>query len=526
MTQSNALNIKGVGIVGNTGLTFNNTPVTQFSVLAGGVTPSTLFNITNGTTGQVLTANTGNYPTFQNPAVSVDLHTARFIVSSGGSANGANYTTIASAYAAAVAAGAPQTVFIQDGTYTENLTLASGIDITSFDCDELYGTPNVIISGKLSATFNGAVSLSGLALQTNSDYCLEITGSNPTNIILSNCQVRATNHNAIHMSSSGTPGISLFNCNANSYGNFNFFTTDQGGGVNVITSTIGKVSGSVVSDTFNAVSLLVANSIYGNSITMSGSCGFTYNNSAGSLASDTLLTLNNTGSSNVSNSRIESGTASAISIGTGATAVVAECQVLSNNTNAITGLGTLNYGHITFTGTSSTVNTSTQNALPVLPASGGSTTSGFSSYASATLSNVTGNGVIYNVIFNSTTRNDGTAYNTGTGVFTAPTTGLYSFSTILFLQSGSAFSAGSEVLVSSLGNVESQILCLYGAAASAQANAAMIVSGAWMVQMTAGDTMQVQAFSNSALQDVSIAGGAVSPNPLNAASTFSGFLVH
>src|ERR1700689_4598331 len=34
-----------------------------------------------------------------------DLHTARYIVSAGGTSDGANYTTIASAYAAAVAAG-------------------------------------------------------------------------------------------------------------------------------------------------------------------------------------------------------------------------------------------------------------------------------------------------------------------------------------------------------------------------------------------------------------------------------------
>src|SRR5574338_1448725 len=47
-----------------------------------------------------------------------DLHTARFIVSAGGAPDGANYTTITAALAAAVAAGGNQTVFIQPGTYT------------------------------------------------------------------------------------------------------------------------------------------------------------------------------------------------------------------------------------------------------------------------------------------------------------------------------------------------------------------------------------------------------------------------
>lgn len=157
-------------------------------------------------------------------------------------------------------------------------------------------------------------------------------------------------------------------------------------------------------------------------------------------------------------------------------------------------------------------------------AAGGSTV-GFTAYASANLTNVTGNSVIYDVIFDSTSRNDGTCYNTSTGVFTAPSTGLYSFNTALFLQSGSSFTAGSELLVASKGSVQSQIVVLYGAAAAAQAGASIIVEGAWMVQMTAGDTINVQAFSNSALQDVTIAGSAILPNVFTSMSTFSGFKV-
>ena len=158
-------------------------------------------------------------------------------------------------------------------------------------------------------------------------------------------------------------------------------------------------------------------------------------------------------------------------------------------------------------------------------AGGGGSTVGFFAYANANLTNVTGNSVIYDVIFNSTTRNDGTCYDTTTGVFTTPSTGLYSFSTILFLSSGTAFSAGSEVLVSSLGSVQSQILCLYGQGATAQANSAIIVAGAWMIQMTAGDTMQVQAFSTSTLQDVTIESSPINPNQFTSMSTFSGFKV-
>src|SRR6185369_10362256 len=103
-----------------------------------------------------------------------DYHVARYIVSAAGSADGANYTSISLAYAAAVATGQPQTVFIQPGTYTENITLSANVNLAAFDCDAL--TPSVTILGKLTATFAGSCSISGIKLKTNADFCLAVTG--------------------------------------------------------------------------------------------------------------------------------------------------------------------------------------------------------------------------------------------------------------------------------------------------------------------------------------------------------------
>ncbi len=85
---------------------------------------------------------------------------------------GANYTTIESALTDAVSG---QTIFIRPGTYIEDLTLKAGVNLSSYDCDEL--TQNVTIVGKLTAIFEGKVSINGIRIQTNYDNHSAILGN-------------------------------------------------------------------------------------------------------------------------------------------------------------------------------------------------------------------------------------------------------------------------------------------------------------------------------------------------------------
>lgn len=65
-TPSNAINESTTGVVGFTGTSFTATPVTQFQVLIGGATSSTVAGVAVGTAAQVLTSNgAGMAPTFQ-----------------------------------------------------------------------------------------------------------------------------------------------------------------------------------------------------------------------------------------------------------------------------------------------------------------------------------------------------------------------------------------------------------------------------------------------------------------------------
>lgn len=114
------------------------------------------------------------------------------------------------------------------------------------------------------------------------------------------------------------------------------------------------------------------------------------------------------------------------------TAVVAGggTGVTSNTAYAVLCGGTTATGAIqsvASVGTSGQVLTSNgAGALPTfqtfIPAA-----SGFVAFASANLSNVTGNGTFYLVQFNSTSRNNGTMFSTGTGLVTVPTSGLWFF---------------------------------------------------------------------------------------------------
>ena len=72
-------------------------------------------------TGITITPSAGSIEVASTASLT-DLHTAKFIV--GDTANGANYSTIA---AAITAASSGDIIFIQGGTYTENLAVSKDL---------------------------------------------------------------------------------------------------------------------------------------------------------------------------------------------------------------------------------------------------------------------------------------------------------------------------------------------------------------------------------------------------------------
>jgi hypothetical protein len=290
------------------------------------------------------------------------MSTSRWIVDPLGF-NG-THTTIASALTSATSG---DTIFLLPGTYTENLTLKAGVNITAYTCDgnnqETLTGPyaNVTIIGKMTASYSGTANITGIMLQTNSDFIVVLSSANSL-LNFADCYFNATNNTAISFTANGkmdlqrcngdlgTTGIAYFSMNSGGLNIRYGFFTNSGNSTTASTNSGG-----------GATTMLYTQ--FRNPITTSNGCGLvlTYTIING-IGNTTALTIGGTGSNGVIFSDIESGTASAISISTNASGGlnIYNSTISSTNTNAITGAGTITYSGLYFTTTSSKINTTTQ----------------------------------------------------------------------------------------------------------------------------------------------------------------------
>lgn len=312
-------------------------------VRLGTLTAGTGMTVTNGP-GTITLATTASL---------TDLHTARFIVASSTLGTGANFTSIAAAIAAAQGTGINSTIFLQPGTYTENITLVPGINLCAYNCDPL--TPNVTISGTLTLTAAGTVSISGIRLQTNSAAFLAVTGNQASIVNLKDCFLNCSNSTGITYSSSNASSkISLFNCRGNiGTTGIGFFTHSSSGNLNFNWCSISNTGSSTTASTCSAGVCDASYTIIQSPITLSSTAAATwqYCDVSNSSLNTTMLTLGGSGIQNFKWTKIESGSASATTIST--TATFECCDINSTNTNAIAGNGTLTGNTIQFNGTSS-----------------------------------------------------------------------------------------------------------------------------------------------------------------------------
>lgn len=333
-------------LTGNTGGTLNPDGANNFNVL-GNNTANNGFASWNSGVGSTLTVNSHG--------------TAKWVVHPT-----ANIGTHQTVQAAITAASSGETVFITPGTYTENLTLKAGVNLTAFSCDGLTGdnqistiTPNVIIKGSCTANITGSVVISGIQLETNGAAAIITSGSTTGELMLVNGSVFANDSTAITLNNVNFSV--LFNyCSFMNTTTQILFAVTTTSTLNFQWCTFNLSSTAAASTLAIAPASFYSCNISGLAITTATTGAVLSYNSTWSYGATTILTTAGTGNSILYGSSFSSTSASAISVGTGTSVTMSNCTVSSTNTNAITGAGTLKYSLLSFTNTSAVINTTTQ----------------------------------------------------------------------------------------------------------------------------------------------------------------------
>jgi hypothetical protein len=284
---------------------------------------------------------------------------AKFIVSA--DATQGTHTTIAGAL---TSASSGDTIFIRNGSYTENLTLKAGVNLSSLTGDQ--NNANVIVTGKLSASFVGSCSISNIEMITSSDFAISITGSSATVVNCYFCSFNGLNNTPLSCASSSSgAGLNLFACNGNLATTGLQLFTCSGGQSSWYNSNFSNTGASTTASAISGGLLSVNNCVFSMPFTTSstGILNTAYTTFNCTAVNATCLTMGGTAStSNLC--EYKSGTASAVSVGTswGSTGDL----VGSSNTNAITGAGAISYSPIAF-GNSTGMNVTTQVPIALGP---------------------------------------------------------------------------------------------------------------------------------------------------------------
>jgi len=200
-------------------------------------------------------------------------------------------------------------------------------------------------------------------------------------------------------------------------------------------------------------------------------------------------------------------TTSTVNVGTGAGNKTV--SVGSTNTTSATTIssGTGNIIH----NTGLTIDSTGRTLNAVQPA--------FAAFKSAASTNVTGDGTVYTVIFDTVYFDQGSNYNATTGVFTAPITGKYLFtSNVEFIN----VIAVTQIQLNIAGTFGLSAFSIMNGS-TATATGFLILNGSVLVPMTAGQTCSMMTNAQGTTKTVGVNGNGGSGG--GGITSFTGYLV-
>ncbi len=149
---------------------------------------------------------------------------------------------------------------------------------------------------------------------------------------------------------------------------------------------------------------------------------------------------------------------------------------------------------------------------------GGFTAVNWSVIFSGNVSNVTGDGTDYAMLYNTTFFDSASGYNSGTGLYTIPTTGVYQINVLNFIFGGGVADTLFISYLRYAGAVNFRIMDANPGALGLATNSEFIQSATYLVSATAGDTIGVHVVVSGGTKNVGVAGG-------SGGCYFSGFRV-
>lgn len=284
-----------------------------------------------------------------------------------GTDGNSQYPTISEAIAAAISDGAsssnPKNIYIKPKSsgYTENITLADGINLIGFG-----GMTKII--GKITASFaSGEANINGLTLQTNSDFSLVVGGTAAITVNLFNCFLNVTNNTSLsYTNSNSSSKFNILSCRGDiATTGITYYSMSSNGNMGVTNCHLINTGLSTTAATNSDGTVTYRNCALNYCVTTSGSGNMNLDRSSIFMFTNTTA-YTHTGTSSpglCTNAKFVSGSAVAISVGAGAIVRMTDSSVDSTNTNAISGAGTLQFANVSFTNSSTTIATTTQQPL-------------------------------------------------------------------------------------------------------------------------------------------------------------------
>lgn len=405
-----------------------------------------------------------------------------FVVSA--DATQGTHTTIASALSAA---SSGDTIFVRPGTYTENLTLVAGVTIVGLGA--AGDSPAVTLVGNQTATFTGRCTISNVRLQTNTTSLLTVSGTSATVVFIEKCFLNITQTPAItYSSTSASSAIYINDCFGDiSVTNKALVTHTASGWLYLSNFTLNNSGNSTLPSGLSGGFFRATNCMLYHGLFVSGSTAQMVNSELNHATRNTTVVTISSGSLVGSGCSFYSGSSSPI-LRAGGTIRLSQCTL--NTSNALAVNGALEYSDLSMVSTGHALSSGSTGLITRPGIALSDHQPSFMAYNNTTRTNITGSGVAYTVIFDVERYDIGADYNNSTGVFTAPYTGKYIFTTSVRPESLDATVTNCQLDIVTSNNTYT---CFQADAGVIRLNSSTcVLHGSAMADMDAGDTAFVR----------------------------------